>query len=194
MRNNVNEFNRSQKFFQVYDNLLTAETLEQVTKGCRSLEDQLRPATVDHNTAKDRVCNSQYQIMNMGTLTQWIFDIFNPICQDINQRHWGLDIWGYDRMQYNLYGEGDFYDWHTDIHYGRAGADQNKLTIIVDLSHRDEYQGGELELLRAPEPEVIPQSLGRITAIPSWAVRRIRPLLQGQRRCLIIRLQGPKFK
>jgi PKHD-type hydroxylase len=194
MRNNVNEFYRGQKFFQVYDHYFTAETLGQLSTWARSLDDQLRPGRAANQSLVESLRRSEVTVMTMGPQTQWVFDLLNPIMEDINHSHWGMTLWGYDRIQVACYGPGDYHHWQTDMIYARPGADQRKLTALISLSHRDEYQGGELEFLRGPEPEVIPQTLGRITVFPSWVLHRVRPVTQGLRRSLALWLQGPKFQ
>lgn len=73
--------------------------------------------------------------------------------------------------------------WHLDL--GGDNLSTRKLSFSVQLSHPDEYDGGELELNLAHSTVVAPRTQGTLVVFPSFLVHRVAPVTRGVRRSLV---------
>jgi PKHD-type hydroxylase len=64
------------------------------------------------------------------------------------------------------------------------------------LSHPDDYDEGELELLAGPQPGfVAPKEVGTAILFPSYTLHRVTPVARGKRYALVIWCHGrDRFK
>ena len=56
--------------------------------------------------------------------------------------HWNLNLSGIEPVQFGVYGEGDFYDWHVDQHPKPVNGFVRKISMTLFLN--DDYEGGDL--------------------------------------------------
>ena len=76
-------------------------------------------------------------------------------------------------MQYLHYGDdinGGHYNWHIDC---GPGISTRKLTVIVQLSHPEEYTGCEVQFMTGS----VSKKKGSVTIFPSWMYHRVTKLL-----------------
>jgi len=126
-----------------------------------------------------------------GAETEWLYHRMAILFAEAN-RNYRLDIRGLvDAMQYTLYGAGQHFDWHLDLGPGSTSA--RKLSLTIQLSEPDEYEGGELEFVGR---EIGPESRQRGTAVifPSYFAHRVSPVTSGMRRSLVVWAYGPAFR
>ena len=86
---------------------------------------------------------------------------------------------------------GGKYDWHVDA---GPGVDVRKLSLTVQLTDPDNYEGGELELNADGEPVTMDKVRGRAFAFPSWVLHRVKPVTTGVRHSLVVWVAGPAFR
>lgn len=86
---------------------------------------------------------------------------------------------------------GGKYDWHVD-----AGpkVDSRKLSITIQLTDPDDYEGGELELNPDGNPITVDKTRGRAFVFPSWTLHRVKPVTKGIRHSLVVWVAGPAFR
>lgn len=94
--------------------------------------------------------------------------------------------------RYGAEAEGHF-SWHSDIGDGPV-ARRRKLTLVVQLSDPDDYEGGALELM--PDANVLPADRARGAAVvfPSFVLHRVTPVTRGSRHSLTVWAHGPAFR
>lgn len=113
-----------------------------------------------------------------------------------NRRHFDFDLKTFDeKMQVAWYGadaQGHF-DWHVDIGDGALAA-KRKLTIVVQLSAAETYEGGVLEINAEGRPQPAPRGLGSAILFPSFAPHRVTPITRGARYSLTTWVHGPPFR
>ena len=149
------------------------------------------------------VRNSQIKFFHVNAETAWIFNRFNSIIGMINDQFYGFNLNGYESFQYTVYKgeEQGKYDWHMDTFLGNnlQNADRNqtrKLSIVMLLSEPDkDFTGGELEINIGKEENAMKTDIfkGRIVAFPSFLIHRVKPVLTGIRKSIVIWVEGPKF-
>jgi PKHD-type hydroxylase len=126
--------------------------------------------------------------------TQFIYDRIYEMVKEANEELWGFDLSGFvENAQYTeYYGSDDGkYDWHLDIGYD---TDFRKISITIQLSDEDEYEGGELEFLRGPMPLSAPKEKGVASLFPSYILHRVNNVTSGVRRSIVLWVTGPSFR
>lgn len=117
---------------------------------------------------------------------------------DANRDHFGFNINYLRDIQYTTYRaeETGKYDWHEDIFWINPTANHRKLSLTIQLSDPNEYEGGEFEI--DPEHGVLNQQLikkrGTVLVFPSFLRHRVTPVTSGIRRSLVCWVEGPKFR
>lgn len=139
---------------------------------------------------------SHYRVSRIAWLapnpdTEWLFHRLAALFAEVN-RHYGLELVGFvDALQYTVYGEDQHFDWHLDLGPGSTSA--RKLSMSIQLSDPDEYEGGALEFVSMP---LRAEASRRGTAIifPSFLGHRVTPVTRGIRRSLVGWAYGPTFR
>ena len=91
---------------------------------------------------------------------------------------------------------GDHYDWHIDTFLDTPNAFHRKLSVTVQLSNGDDYEGGDFQL-RDGTGEGLDNSIynrGSILVFPSFLLHRVTPVTSGTRKTLVAWFEGKRFK
>lgn len=124
-----------------------------------------------------------------------LYSILGHVVEELNADFFRYDLTGFkEKIQLSNYSSEDrgTYSWHMD----RGGkAVSRKLSLVMQLSDPNSYEGGELQLnFGGDDPLVIPKKRGLITVFPSWAIHRVSPVISGSRQSLVAWIAGPEFK
>ena len=121
-----------------------------------------------------------------------------------NKQHWNYDLDGSDEIQYGIYSDGGYYDWHVDHEKKTPNINgkflARKLSTTIWLNDPDEYEGGEFDIeTKGPHMdlryETLKLSKGSIVIFPSNKVwHRVRPVTSGERKSLVGWFSGPAFR
>jgi PKHD-type hydroxylase len=95
-----------------------------------------------------------------------------------------FDIDSFESIQLARYDVGDFYTWHKDL--GNNQSQYRKLSVTVQLSAPDEYDGGDLEFASMKAS----RELGSAIVFPSWEQHRVAPVTRGTRWSLVAWASG----
>jgi len=139
-------------------------------------------------------------IKDWSELENYIINIIKPV----NQKYWGFNLTKFEPLQYSLYNEGDYYDWHSDQH-GSKYADGmiRKLSFAINLN--DDYEGGEFEVATLSGAKELPKinvmnlnkednlSKGSMVVFPSYIWHRVTPVTKGVRKSLVGWVVGKPF-
>ena len=69
-----------------------------------------------------------------------------------------------------------------------------KLSIVVQLSSPEEYEGGELKLYNSHEAITIKKEKGLVVSFPSYTLHEVTPVTKGERYSLVAWVHGPSFR
>jgi len=105
---------------------------------------------------------------------------------------------GFDGMQisepaqYTEYPEGGFYDWHvdSDVHFIDKPL-VRKISMTLLLSPENEFEGGDLELMK---DGVIKLKQGQAVFFASFIRHRVKKIIKGNRKSLVMWFSGTPFK
>ena len=131
-------------------------------------------------------------------------EYFWPVYQKIlkyvayaNQTYYQFDITRLDEnIQFTEYHESytGHYGWHFDVGPNSRSCIR-KLSIVVQLSNPDDYEGGDLEFSMDNDSILkAPRSQGSIIIFPSYLRHRVTPVTKGTRRSLVTWISGPPFR
>lgn len=154
----------------------------------------LTTGTINRDSAIDEdVRRAQVAFLGLADSRMWLFDKLGFIARQLNAQYFQLDLVGFaEDLQYTVYNDSGHYQWHMDK--GPSSPAPRKLSLVLQLSDPDEYEGGELQLMIGPDPQVVPRQMGLLYAFPSYVVHKVTPVTRGTRRSLVVWLCGPKFR
>ncbi len=164
---------------------------DNLIKACRAFA-LTPPSTV----AEDRLPGhrrADTRLIGVTEETAWIFDMLCAIAEEASKQTYKLELTSIVRPpQYVEYrpGWGQF-DWHNDYSHGLADAPR-KLTIIIQLSSPNDYEGGALEIM-GTEIEEMPRERGTVVVFPSLLTHRVTPVVCGLRKSLVSWIGGPRL-
>ena len=126
-------------------------------------------------------------------VTGWIFERLQGVVQSINEQFFRFDLDGFFQgFQFTKYtAPGQHYTWHVDRGHGMG---VRKLSLSLQLSDPDTYEGGDLELQFGEDPQKAGRERGMITLFPSYALHRVTPVTEGTRYSLVAWVSGPNWK
>lgn len=139
---------------------------------------------------KETVRKSDVWVVYPDASSDWLYNRLETALSQLNQRY-GFDLLGfYEGAQVARYRPGGHYDWHMDVGEGVFAA--RKLSLSVQLSPPESYQGGELEFQVMDGQESRDQ--GTLIAFPSFLTHRVRPVTEGERFSLVTWISGRPFR
>jgi len=119
------------------------------------------------------------------------------LAHTVNKHSFGFEIESPPTIQYTVYKKGDHYDWHMDTHWAnQESLYDRKISIIIQLTDYEDYNGGELELDVSSwdgTKEFCKQK-GSILVFPSFLRHRVTPVTKGTRKSLVAWVEGRCFR
>jgi PKHD-type hydroxylase len=111
-----------------------------------------------------------------------------------NGNHFGFESMRITEMaQYTEYPEGGFYDWHVDNDVNCENEPPvRKISMTCLLSPENEFEGGDLELIKPGQAVKLKQ--GQAAFFASFIQHRVAPVTKGVRRSLVMWFGGTPFK
>lgn len=189
-RTNVNHFN-----YYYFTNAFTEQEIEEIIKIGESIS-KVTATTVGGDGVDGQITNyrkSEVSWINRKENTKWIYDRISDLAIKANSEMWNFDIWDFqDDLQYTTYyGDGGHYDWHADL---GVGISNRKLSIVLQLSDPNDYEGGDLQMNPGGNILTVPKEKGLICFFPSFMLHRVTPLTSGLRRSLVVWLCGANLR
>lgn len=121
--------------------------------------------------------------------------VFRDVAYAANQ-YFGVTLTELPPLQFTEYaGVGHHYDMHHDINWNRQDGRHRKISIVVQLSNPDDYEGGILSFAQTQNPE--PSSLikqGSIICFLSYLEHGVSPITAGSRTSLVGWFEGPRWR
>lgn len=114
---------------------------------------------------------------------EWVHDKVSNILEELNDKFFNFDSLKMGRYQLLQYGPNGKFDWHAD--QGLKGVfSLRRISIVIFLSNRDEYEGGQLEFMpKLREP--LKMEKGYMVVFPSHKIHRVSPIISGIRRTIV---------
>lgn len=178
----------------LFPNLLTPEQCDQAIEMFNCYEPTAGGVGMNGTTyeySRLRQCEVTY--VGNNDHTKWVHDICEAAMVEAN-KVWNFDIRDFSQpMRMMDYRAGDhFGSWHQD--HGPGKTCYRKLTIVVQLSDPDDYEGGMFEIAGGEVPEEYHQNRGAAIVFPTYYYHRVDPITSGRRRTIVHRAIGPHFR
>lgn len=169
----------------VIEEAFTREELAVMVEKLGQLE--LQDALVGSTGQRDpEVREARVAWLDHDEASAWLYLKLMQHVQSANT-FFGVQVWGIaECLQYSEYGVGGRYRWHRDngIDPCERPRPPRKVSFSLQLSHPEEYEGGELEILAA-ENELQTKAFGALILFPSYVTHQVRPVLSGMRKSLV---------
>lgn len=133
-----------------------------------------------------------------------VFHTLDYCVNEANDQWFGVryNPQGARSLQFSIYrgdaeGGGHFYNTHQDTSLISADSPtQRKLSVVVQLSDADEYEGGDFEMhyVKAHPPADSIRKRGTVLIFPSLLLHRVTPVTSGVRYSLVGWYVGPPWK
>ena len=116
------------------------------------------------------------------------------LMQKTNRNHFGFDgMTLTEPAQYTEYPEGGFYDWHIDSDINCSHEPPvRKISMTCLLSPENEFEGGDLEVMS--EGKVAKLKQGQIVFFASFVRHRVKPVIKGNRKSLVMWFGGTPLR
>lgn len=186
--------NRSEVNFTDYywfNNGFSVEELSQVEQMTRNLP--FEHAVIgeqeksDHRTSSIKWCPQSDR-------WEWVYDKLAQMIAEANSAMWKFDLTHMrETIQYTeYYDNGGQYGWHMDC--GTGIKNQRKVSVTVQLSKPDEYEGGDLEFMLGSGIITAPRLQGAVVIFPSFYLHRITPVTRGTRKSFVLWVGGEPYR
>ena len=122
----------------------------------------------------------------------WIFKKISEVVYASNSKWYGFHLSAMNEpFQLTHYSSEDqgHYDWHQDL--GPGAHSSRKLSIVVLLSEKESFEGGDLEIFMKGKANEMKQ--GTAICFPSYEPHRVAPVTKGERWSLVLWVSGPPF-
>lgn len=86
------------------------------------------------------------------------------------------------------------YDWHHDVDWNKNDGGDRKLSVTVQLSDPEDYEGGHFEFLEVEQPSSEIRDKGTVLVFPSYLHHRVTPVTSGVRKTLVAWFEGPTWR
>jgi PKHD-type hydroxylase len=184
-----------------YYNALSEDAVDKITQLC--LKEKLEDAVVVDDGKDKFIINKKVRRSKITLLDKQrhreIFELMISYALDCNKFAYGFDIDQVENCQFGIYDSADngAYDWHIDTLWANNTLVDRKISIVIQLSDRADYEGGVFEIANveySPEDKIKMQDKGTILTFPSFLKHRVTPVTKGKRMSLIAWVEGKKFR
>lgn len=188
-----------QQLWQLWSQTLDPSTVAQIINTAESYEPMEANIGFKGDKTNNKVRSSEVRWLNPASPdTKLIRDVLWWHVNRSNRQAFGVDITDIFDIQYTKYHakDGGHYDWHFDTFWANETNYDRKLSITVQLSDPDEYEGGEFLFDRQyeqPDQEALKKK-GTILVFPSVLLHKVEPVTKGTRKSLVAWVEGPKWK
>ena len=157
-------------------------------------EDKIEKATLSGaEKYKDELRKSSVMFIEKTPENDWLYRKLAELAIMTNNQRYLFDILGFQQeLQLTRYSKGDFFDWHLD--FGPGGISTRKLSVTVQLSDPDDYEGGDLEFMINQNIVKAPRKKGTVIIFPSFILHRVTPITKGTRQSIVGWVAGPPYR
>jgi len=124
----------------------------------------------------------------------WLFEKIAKAVMIANNEYFDFEIMGINSelqlLKYESTENLAHYNWHSDS--GTQATSTRKISVSVQLSEPDDYEGGELQVNNYGTIITASKELGSVHLFPSYSVHRVTPVTKGIRYALVIWINGSR--
>jgi len=178
--------------FIYYEGLLLPHEITRIRNFWKE-EEVIKSTVSGPDEYNDELRKSSVMFIDNTPENDWIYQKLAGLAINCNNERFWFDLLGFHQeLQLTRYTEGDFFDWHLDFGAGESSA--RKLSMTIQLSDPDEYEGGDLEFMINQKTVKVPRKQGTIVIFPSFIMHRVTPITKGIRQSIVGWVSGPPFR
>jgi len=149
----------------------------------------IKGTTKGKSDVRDSKISWLYPCDNM----EWVFRRVTDITLNLNERFFKFDLFGINEgFQFTNYqAPSGKYGKHIDRAINLL---VRKLSISIQLTHPEEYEGGELYLYEGDKGIAMDKTQGTLIIFPSYVLHEVMPVTKGERNSLVTWITGKQFK
>ena len=115
--------------------------------------------------------------------------------RSLNSQFYNYDLKNFFEFQLIKYDVGGNYHWHCDYGISPKRGMSRKLSMSIQLTPPEEYEGGELQVVDyANHTLMIPGEIGTVIVFDSKLPHKVWPVTWGQRISLVGWANGPRLR
>jgi PKHD-type hydroxylase len=189
-----NQLTNDPQNYYWYKEGFSKEELNKIYEDIKSIEFQ-KATIIGNDEDPEDIRSSSIKWIPKTNQWNWLYDKLMNLAVDAN-KIWNFDlISAPELIQYTEYydNKNGHYDWHQDIGPGQPSL--RKVSITVQLSESDEYEGGDLEIWQGGQSvQVSPRGAGNVIIFPSYMMHRVTKVSKGTRRSFVLWVGGQHYK
>lgn len=194
------ETNNPQEYYW-FKSGLSHEEVDKVIKLASEIKEE-RASTIGHDDGAN-TRSSMVKWIPQTKEWEWLYQKMMDQAKEANTELWDFDLYSsIENIQYTEYyaSENGHYDWHQDIGPGELPS-KRKISITIQLSTSEEYEGGELLICKGSNGEgqldanaTCPRGKGVSVLFPSYMMHRVSPVTKGVRKSLVLWVGGAHYR
>lgn len=112
-----------------------------------------------------------------------------------NEASFGVDVTNQADMQFTSYeaADGGHYDWHHDVHWRAQESQDRKISMTIQLSDSQNYEGGDFEFEEVKTTADF-RGKGTVLLFPSYLRHKVHPVTAGTRQSLVAWFFGNRWR
>ena len=152
----------------------------------------IKGETFNDDKTKD-IRDSKISWLYTSDNMDWVFRRVTDITLNLNERFFKFDLFGLNEgFQFTNYeAPSGKYGKHVDR---GINFPVRKLSISIQLTNPEEYEGGELYLYDNDKGTVMDKAQGTLIMFPSYVLHEVMPVTKGTRNSLVTWVTGEQFK
>lgn len=180
------------------DKVLPANLLAQTRELCAALPPNNPEGVMLGRKGQSDGHVHQARAIRKSDETKALYECCADFMRSANKQFIGADIVGTTFLNHYVYGVGDEMRPHVDSGF-QPDSGRYKLTMVVQLSEPDDYDGGEMRLkLHDGSPNdgtvVAWRTAGDGLLFRSYLLHEVTPITRGERKILVMWGIGPDWR
>jgi len=192
---NFNQVENDPQNYYFYQEGFNKKELNTIYKGIQVLKENKADTVSGGN---NEVRSSKVRWIPQDDTWFWLYEKLSGMISTANDTLWNFDLTHIpEQIQYTEYyaTEKGHYTWHQDI--GPGMLSKRKISITVQLSGPEEYEGGDLEMWSGGHESSVTtayKGAGSVFIFPSYMMHRVTPVTKGVRKSFVLWVGGSHYK
>ena len=147
-----------------------------------------------HGVNPENYFRSNINYIVPAETTNFLYDKIYRYVLELNNNYFHYDLWSFgEPAKFSEYDAN--YNGGTCLHQDIGlGNPFRKLTIVIQLTDENEYEGGDLKLMSNIEISDNMKKQGNVIVFPSHTWHEVKNVTRGIRNSLVLFVYGPPFK
>ena len=174
--------------YAYWEKLFTPEECEKIIEIAKN-----KGLTQGETSGKLDIRSSKISWLYAVDNLDWVFKRITDAVLNLNNRFFQFDIYALNEgLQFTNYkAPSDKYGKHIDRRFNNI---IRKLSLSIQLTNPEEYEGGELILYEDEKGKEMKKEQGTLVLFPSYILHEVKPVIKGERNSLVAWITGKQFK